>query len=312
MSNATYTTLHGDSFDEIAKLAPRSLHAVCTDPPYGVIEYSPEQVEKLREGKGGVWRIPPSFGGNTRKPLPRFSVLTEDQKQEVYAYFARLAETMKDKLVPGSHVLVAGNPVLQLYVQCAFRDAGYEIRGVIQRLYAGFRGGDRPKNAESEFPEVCVTPRGNYEPWMLFRLPISEKTVAQNLRKWGTGGLRMLSGNKPVPDVISSFRTPADEKSIADHPSLKPQHLMRIMTRMLLPLAQGIVLDPFMGSGSTIAACSRVGYTSLGIELDANYYRLATEVIPTLASILPEYDGSSLYVVQSGRSINVPVMDLFT
>ncbi len=32
-------------------------------------------------------------------------------------------------------------------------------------IYNGFRGGDRPKNAEKEYPEVCVTPRSAYEPW---------------------------------------------------------------------------------------------------------------------------------------------------
>jgi site-specific DNA-methyltransferase (adenine-specific) len=48
-------------------------------------------------------------------------------------------------------------------------EAGYEVRAAIMRLYFSFRGGDRPKLAEREFPEVCVTPKGAYEPWMLFR-----------------------------------------------------------------------------------------------------------------------------------------------
>ena len=75
------------------------------------------------------------------------------------------------------------------------------------RLYFSFRGGDRPKNAEKEFPGVCVTPKAAYEPWMLFRKPISEKTVADNLRRWKTGGLRRLSIDTPLPDIIPSVRT---------------------------------------------------------------------------------------------------------
>lgn len=66
-------------------------------------------------------------------------------------------------------------------------EAGFEVRGTVIRAYWTIRGGDRPKLAEKEFPEVSVTPRGAYEPWLMFRKPISEKTVAQNLRKWGTG-----------------------------------------------------------------------------------------------------------------------------
>jgi len=43
-------------------------------------------------------------------------------------------------------------------------EAGFEVRPAIMRLYFSFRGGDRPKNAEAEFPEVCVSPKGAYEP----------------------------------------------------------------------------------------------------------------------------------------------------
>jgi site-specific DNA-methyltransferase (adenine-specific) len=191
-------------------------------------------------------------------------------------------------------MLIAGNSVLQSNVQNGVVAAGWENRGTILRLYHGFRGGDRPKNAEAEFPEVCVTPRGNYEPWMLFRKPISEKTVAENLRRWGTGGLRMLAGGKPLPDVIPSFKTPAMERAIADHPSLKPQHFLRIMVRTLLPSESGLVLDPFMGSGSTLAACVAVGCDAIGIERDHGYFSLAETAIPRLAAIYPEFNGSAL------------------
>ncbi len=192
------------------------------------------------------------------------------------------------------HVLIAGNPMLQMYVQTALVDAGFENRATIVRMYHGFRGGDRPKNAEREFPDVCVTPRGNYEPWMLFRKPISEKTVADNLRKWATGGLRMLAGGKPLPDAISSFKTPARERDIADHPSLKPQHLLRIFVRALLPMAQGVVLDPFMGAGSTIAAASSIGIDAVGIEIDPIFYSLSECAISELAALYPGMTGDAL------------------
>ncbi len=173
-------------------------------------------------------------------------------------------------------------------------EAGYEVRTAIMRLYFSFRGGDRPKNAEKEFPEVCVTPKGAYEPWMLFRKPIEEKTVAENLRKWKTGGLRRLSVDKPLPDSIPSGRTPNREEAISNHPCLKPQHFMRIIVRTLLPLGEGTVLDPFMGSGSTIAAAEAVGYDSVGVELDGEYFKLAESSIPRLAALYPDFTGQEL------------------
>jgi site-specific DNA-methyltransferase (adenine-specific) len=162
------------------------------------------------------------------------------------------------------------------------------------RLYFSFRGGDRPKNAEREFPEVCVTPKGAYEPWMLFRKPIEEKTVAENLRKWKTGGLRRLSVDKPLPDSIPSGRTPDREEAISNHPCLKPQHFMRVLVRSLLPLGEGTLFDSFMGSGSTIAAAEAIGYDSVGVELDEEYFKLAERSIPRLAALYPDFIGEEL------------------
>ena len=49
-----------------------------------------------------------------------------------------------------------------------------------------------------------------------------------------------------------------------------------------------------MGSGSTIAAAQAVGYDSIGVELDANYFRLAGKAIPRLAALYPDFTGSEL------------------
>lgn len=294
--------IFGDCMSAMADIKDASIHGVCTDPPYGLVEFSPDEVAKLRAGKGGVWRLPPKWDGCERRPLPRFTVLKPEQKKDIETYFTRWAQVLLPKLRPGAHVLIAGNSVLQMFVQSAMVAGGFENRGTILRLYHGFRGGDRPKNAEREFPGVCVTPRGNYEPWMLFRRPISERTVAENLRKWGTGGLRMLASSKPLPDVIPSFKTPIREREIADHPSLKPQHFLRIVVRSLLPLGDGVILDPFMGSGSTVAAALAVGYEGVGIEMDDKFYSLAEISVPRLAALYPRMTGDALDYAEANGS----------
>lgn len=292
---ANYSIFHADCRDWLHACAPNSIHAVCTDPPYGLIEFSEQEISKLRNGnKGGIWRIPPSIGGHRRDPLPRFTVLTERQKQNLFEYICEFGKALYPALVPGAHVCIAGHPMLQYLVQSGMATVGYEVRPALLRLYTSFRGGDRPKGAEQDFPEVCVTPRSAYEPWMLFRKPISERTVADNLRQWRTGGLRRLSIDKPLPEAIPSARTPTIETEISDHPCLKPQQFLRIIVRSLLPLGEGILLDPFMGSGSTIAAAEAVGYKSLGIEIDQQYYETALEVIPKLANLYPTFKGESL------------------
>jgi site-specific DNA-methyltransferase (adenine-specific) len=101
-------------------------------------------------------------------------------------------------------------------------EGGLEFRGQLIRTVRTFRGGDRPKNAEEEFDGVCSLPRGAYEPWGILRKPLpAGMTLGECLRTFETGGLRRLSDNLPFPDLIESGRTPAAEKEIANHPSLK-------------------------------------------------------------------------------------------
>jgi len=283
-----------DCLDWLSKQPPNSIHAICTDPPYGLVEFHENELDKMRAGVGGIWRLPPVFDGNERAPLPRFTVLSAAQRFDIERFFESWGREVARVLVPGGHVLVAGVPLLSPHVQMGMLNAKFEVRATLIRLYGGFRGGDRPKNAEDEFPEVCVTPKSAYEPWMLFRKPIGEKTVAANLRRWGTGGLRRLAPDKPLPEVIQSGKTPRAEAAIAPHPCLKPQHFLRIVVRSLLPIGEGVVLDPFMGSGSTLAAAQAVGYPSIGIEADPIFFQMAHDAIQPLAELHPDFRGESL------------------
>src|SRR5439155_10539784 len=105
------------------------------------------------------------------------------------------------------------------------------------------------------------------------------------LKKWKTGGLRRISGEAPFSDVIQSSPTRPEERTISPHPSLKPQAFMRQIVRASLPLGEGIIVDPFMGGGSTIAAAIAVGYRSIGIESDPSLFDLAAKGIPSLARL---------------------------
>ena len=272
---------HADCFDWIKKRDNHSIHAVVTDPPYGLHEYTKEQQLKLRNGKGGVWRIPPSFDGHTRSPLPRFTTLSSEQLEEIRSFFFLWARLLLPKLVPGAQVVVASNPLVSYIVSHALADAGLERRGEVIRLTMTMRGGDRPKAAHTEFAEVSVMPRSMWEPWIVFRKPV-EGRVQDNLRKWKTGGFRRPSKEKPFGDVIESSPTRKIERNIAPHPSLKPQAFLRQLVRAVLPLGQGIVLDPFAGAGSTLAAAEATGYESIGIEKDEHYFNMAREAIPKL------------------------------
>lgn len=273
-----------DCLDWLSRRPECSIHAIVTDPPYSLLEYTPQEQAKLRNGRGGVWRIPPSFDGHKRSPLPRFTVLTRADQETLVLFFAKWARAIMPVLVPGGHVLVATNPLLSYLVSWALADAGLERRGEIARLVMTMRGGDRPKNAHTEFPQVSVMPRSMWEPWLVFRKPL-EGRVQDNLRKWKTGGLRRISAERPFGDVIKSSPTRKAERILAPHPSLKPQAFLRQIVRAVLPMREGVVLDPFAGSGSTLAAAEAVGYASIGLEIDPHFVAMAESAVPALARL---------------------------
>src|SRR5215831_6876300 len=279
------TLVQINCFDWLRACAPRSVHAIVTDPPYGLVEYSDTEQAKLRKGRGGVWRIPPSFDGHQRSPLPRFTVLDDGDRRVMHDFFFDFGRLVLRATVPGANVIVASNPLLAHIVAGAMNAAGLELRGNIIRLVMTMRGGDRPKNAHKEFAEVSVMARSMFEPWIVGRHPLDGR-VQDNLRKWKAGGFRRPSHEKPFGDVIKSSPTPKGERQIAPHPSLKPQAFLRAIVRAALPLGQGIVLDPFAGSGSTLAAANALGYDSIGLEKDDQYVALARRAIPKLSELV--------------------------
>ena len=273
--------VHADALGWLRSIPDCSVHAVVTDPPYGLLEFEERDHDKLRGGRGGVWRIPPTLDGVKRRPVPRFTVLKPAHLARLTDFFEQLAVEIHRVLVPGGHLFMASNPLLSTATFGAVLRSPLEKRAEVIRLVQTLRGGDRPKGAHAEFPDVTVMPRSGWEPWGLFRRPC-DGTVASNLRRWGTGGLRRISDEQPFLDVIRCAPTNKRERVLADHPSLKPQRFLRQVVRASLPLGRGVVLDPFCGSGSTVAAAAAVGVAAIGLERDAAYHALAVASFPRL------------------------------
>lgn len=303
--------IFADCFDWLRRIPADTIHAVVTDPPYGVKEYETDQLRKRANGKGGIWRIPPSFDGSNRQPLPRFTALDAAERAQLRTFFADWGKLVLHTLRPGGHVFIATNAFVSQLVLSALIESGLEFRGEFIRLVRTLRGGDRPKNAETEFSGVSSLAKGCYEPWGILRKPMEPgMRVSDCLRIHQTGGLRRYQNDKPFDDVVLSERTPKRERAIAGHPSLKPQSLMRRLVYAALPLGEGIVVDPFMGAGSTIAAANAIGACAIGIERQREYYDMAGNAVPRLAGLrVPDTDclvaahaGELLFQASSGAA----------
>lgn len=88
-----------------------------------------------------------------------------------------------------------------------------------------------------------------------------------------------------LPDLRMSHEQ-ARNSSHNHHPTVKPTALMRYLVRLVTPPG-GVVLDPFMGSGSTGKACALEGFGFVGIEIDAEYLAIARARIDAARVVQP-------------------------
>ena len=101
-----------------------------------------------------------------------------------------------------------------------------------------------------------------------------------------------MNTNKFRPD--GSERKPVQPKK-NNHPTVKPTDLMLYLIRLVTP--KGGVLDPFMGSGSTGKAAVRGGFDFVGIEMDEEYFEIATARI--------QYEQDNPYNEENGKRVEM-------
>lgn len=89
-------------------------------------------------------------------------------------------------------------------------------------------------------------------------------------KSWKEQGFRD-NGSTHLSPRAGAGRTGANSNH---HPTVKPIKLMEYLCR-LITLPGGIVLDPFMGSGTTGVAAKRLGFGFVGIELNEEYFQIA-------------------------------------
>jgi site-specific DNA-methyltransferase (adenine-specific) len=90
----------------------------------------------------------------------------------------------------------------------------------------------------------------------------------------------------------------SDRNEGNNHPTVKPTDLMAYLIRLVTPKG-GIVLDPFMGSGSTGKAAVREGMEFIGIERENEYFEIAKSRI--------EYETNKPIIVETpaGKKVEV-------
>lgn len=191
------TVLHGDCLDVLATLPAESVHSVVTDPPYHltsiVKRFGAENAAPAKVGKTGAYaRASAGFMG---KQWDGGDIAFRPET------WAAVSRVMK----PGAHLLAFGGTRGFHRMFCAIEDAGFEVRDCISWLY----GSGFPKSHNiGDGWGTAIKPA--WEPVCVARKSLSEKTVAANVLKHGTGGINVDAcrvGVRERPKVTDPKRT---------------------------------------------------------------------------------------------------------
>ena len=99
------------------------------------------------------------------------------------------------------------------------------------------------------------------------------------VKKGGKWTFNRLSDTYEIPEIVGGI-TSKSEKINGGHPTQKPIYVMKWIIERLTNENE-IVLDPFMGSGTTGVACRELNREFIGSELDENYFNIAQQRIDT-------------------------------
>ena len=250
--------INDDCLTVLQTLDTNSVDSIVTDPPYGI-----------------------SFLGNDW-----------DYELPSYAIWEQCLRVLK----PGGHLFSFSSARTYHRLAVSIEDAGFEIRDQIMWVYG--QGMPKGGNLKPAHEPICIARKPGKGKLNVdeCRIPLAEGEV----KPWAVGE---YSTDTTVGSIRPTMRTPdkhpesrypanfihdgieekwgrffycAKDRTGIKHPTVKPIKLMEYLVR-LATQPGGIVVDPFMGSGSTGVAAINQGYQFIGIEKDADYFELAKE-----------------------------------
>ncbi len=297
----------GDALQILPTLEANSIDAVITDPPYFL--------DKL-DNTWDVERIQKLTFGQVIRHLPAGMKLDPEQGKRFYEWYFQVACQLKRVLKPGGFFFSFSSPRLYHRMACAVEDAGFLIRDTFLWVYLQ----NQPKAMSLDhFIERMLLSREQkeslkkqlagwrtpqikscYEPILVAQKPY-ERTLLENFLKNRVGlfntniriGVNFYPSNILLVDSVEEAMdkyfliAKPDSREKGDynhHQTVKPIALCEYL--ILLSTQEGaIVLDPFIGSGTTAIAAKRLGRHYIGIDINPEYIEIARR---RLSEIEPE------------------------
>ena len=291
--------LNADCMIELNKLQDNSIDCVITDPPYFI--------DKL-DNNWSSTEVNSDVKNSHITHLPKGMKFDKSQVKNLYDYYLELSKLLFKKMKPGAYFLSFSSPRLYHAIAMSCEIAGFEIRDMINWTYTqSMPKGmsishiiEKMKITEEEKIKLIdeykdyKTPqiRSCFEPICVAMKPLGKLTFIQNELKFKTGLLdfsqKVGINNDRVPaNIITTeeYNESYDKNFLVSKPSksekgennthitVKPvaliEHLIKLFSKK-----GSLVVDPFLGSGTTALACKNTERKCFGTELNSEYYEI--------------------------------------
>lgn len=292
-----------DALNFLNSIADNSIDCVITDPPYFI--------DKL-DDKWDAKKVANDKNNSHIKHLPKGMKFSKDQSKNFYTFYLKVSQLLFAKLKPGGYFLSFSSPRLYHPMAMAMDDAGFEVRDMINWVYTqSMPKGmsvlnqikkmdvkEEEKETLKQKYEGFKTPqiKSCFEPICVAMKPV-EGTFLKNEMKYNTGlvnfGACVGVNEEKVPaniittelindtydkNFIVKKPNKTEKRDYNNHVSVKPialiNQLLNIFTK-----EGSVVLDPFVGSGTTALACLESGRSCIGIEMNKEYYEICKKRI---------------------------------
>ena len=277
----TSQIIHGDCREKLPELEDESIHLIVTDPPYFLDGLDAD----WKKGKKGTKRATGVVGS-----LPVGMKFDPKQGIALQAFMTEVSGLMIRVLKPGAFAVVFSQPRLVHRMAIGLEDAGFEIRDLYAWHFtrrAQFKAFSMnhfvnrmdKTDAEKEALKTKLggrkTPqlRPQFEAMILAQKP-RIGTFVENWRVHETGLIdASASLDGAAPSTVMTVEKP-QRSHFNGHLTVKPVALVEHLIRLFSVPGQ-IVLDPFLGSGTTAVAAMRQGRVCIGIEINGESVRIA-------------------------------------
>ena len=323
-SNLINKIILGDSLEILSTIKDNSIDVVLTDPPYFL-----DKLDNNWEYK----KVENTKNQHTIKSLPAGMKFDRKQGQEFYKWYLIVSQQIYRILKPGGFFFSFSSPRLYHRMASAVDDAGLEIRDCFLWLYTQNQAkamsinhfidkmkiSEKEKNRLKKKFEGWKTPqlKSCFEPIVMSQKP-ADGTYLNNMIKNDVGlmntnikvGDNMFPSNVLTIDNINEIidkaflvgkPTKKEKGDFNNHKTVKPIEICKHIIKLTAFYKNAVILDPFVGSGTTAVATKKLGLNYIGIDANPEYVKIAEKRLKELDRKIDLFSSAKQEIPQEAK-----------